>query len=254
MNVGDADHPHDLTDDQLDALLAAADGELLQHIQAEVDPTATLIAVMTGTAAGAPVPPPRQPERGASKHHDHPAGLIAWRFTARRLARDVDLAHDLASELDRPRDEALDVAVYLYQVLARALDLAHNLDQALDRAHDVSPALFDNLTRAQRGTSYLIDNGVQGHGVVRVVVNDLAQARSRTRDLSSASGEIDASEADLSHLEIDDLDLVAGVVWTAGTVWPPGVRRRVLARSREIRAGVFQVGSGTERASLFMSH
>ncbi|WP_328442734.1 hypothetical protein [Amycolatopsis sp. NBC_00438] len=242
MNVGDPEHHH-LNDDQLDALLAAADRELLQHIQTEADPTATLLAVMTGTAAEASVPPPRQSERGARKHHDHTAGQITWRFNVRRLARDVEVAYRLACELTPICDRHL--ALSIYNLLERVLDLDLNLD--LDRG------LFDVLTCARDQARYLADNLVLGLDRERVpaLVRNLFSARRRARDLSLVGGEIDASGADLSRLEIDDLDLVAGVVWTAGTVWPPELRSRILARSREICAGVFQVSNGTERTSLF---
>jgi hypothetical protein len=47
MNAGNRDSGNDLTDDQLDALLASADQELLYHIQASTDPSATLAELMT---------------------------------------------------------------------------------------------------------------------------------------------------------------------------------------------------------------
>jgi outer membrane protein OmpA-like peptidoglycan-associated protein len=56
----------ELTDDQLDALLASADEELLQHIQASTDPSATLAELMTiqpGTESG---PDPSAPAGSVS--------------------------------------------------------------------------------------------------------------------------------------------------------------------------------------------
>lgn len=275
MNLGDADHQHDLTDDRLDKLLAAADRELLQHIQAGVDPTATLLAVMTGTAAEGHMPPPEQPERGASNNLGRPADLIAWRVGAHRLFRDLGIAHNFAvqieSEYSPDSVNALDAEIreLVRQVEAAfvfARDLVHGRGPNLDRAFrrvlhvDVEEALIAVLTRAQRRASDLFPSAVHPSAleairlICRGVAFELSRASLHARTLSSAGGEIDASGADLSHLEIHDLDAVAGVVWTADTVWPPGLRNRILARSREIRDGVFQVGNGTERTSVFTSH
>ncbi|MET8997184.1 hypothetical protein [Amycolatopsis sp. NPDC004169] len=278
MNLGDADHQHDLTDDQLNALLAAADSELLQHIQGKVDSTTTLLAVMTGTAAEGLMPPPEQHKRGASNPLDRPAEMIAWRVGAHRLLRDIDFAHNLAAEIksecefkDNPGFlHALDVEIreLVRQVEAAfvfARDLVHGHGPNLDRAFrrvldvDVEEALIAVLTRAQDRANDLSLAAVHPYALEDIsyicswVASELSHARSRARQLCSPGGEIDASGADLSHLKIHDLNAVAGVVWTEDTIWPPGLRSRILARSREIRDGVFQVHNGTERTSVFTS-
>jgi hypothetical protein len=61
------------------------------------------------------------------------------------------------------------------------------------------------------------------------------------------AGEVDASGADLSALDLADLSVLEGVVWTEGTTWPPGLRIKVLLRSHEIRPGVYRVHGGSER-------
>jgi hypothetical protein len=58
------------------------------------------------------------------------------------------------------------------------------------------------------------------------------------------AGVVDASGADMSGLDLTDMRVLEGVVWTEETTWPPGVREEVRRRSREIRAGVYQVGGG----------
>ncbi|MEV6648126.1 hypothetical protein [Amycolatopsis sp. NPDC051371] len=278
MNVGDADHQHDLNDDQLDALLAAADSELLQHIQAEVDPTTTLVAVMTDAAAEAPTPPSEQTERGASGYHNHPAALIAWRVSARRLARDVGFVHDYTGTFHQDLDlhpralgrraydtgsllnlfGAYDTGRTIEQTLVSVLDSARLLTHDLTLTYDLLTHLFElaqALTRARDLISTLSDlvDWDLACRLVSAVQDALGDALTHARALTSAGGEIDASGADLSQLQIDDLDLVVGVVWTAETVWPPELRSRILTRSREIRTGVFLVGNGTERTSVFAS-
>jgi hypothetical protein len=47
MNAGDPDSRDELTDEQLDGLLHRADQELLHHVQAGTDPTATLAKLLT---------------------------------------------------------------------------------------------------------------------------------------------------------------------------------------------------------------
>jgi RNA polymerase sigma factor (sigma-70 family) len=50
MNPDQSGHPGELTDNDLDQLLAAANEELLAHIKAVADPTSTLVAIMARTA------------------------------------------------------------------------------------------------------------------------------------------------------------------------------------------------------------
>lgn len=71
------------------------------------------------------------------------------------------------------------------------------------------------------------------------VVNDLVQ------DLQTI--EVDASGLDLHHLHVEEVEMVAGVLWTADTVWPPGITGQVRERSKEVAPGTFRVcGRGTE--------
>ena len=58
---------------------------------------------------------------------------------------------------------------------------------------------------------------------------------------------IDASGADLSGLDLADVSVLEGVVWTEETTWPPGIRGEVQAQSEVIREGVYQVRGGSER-------
>ena len=58
---------------------------------------------------------------------------------------------------------------------------------------------------------------------------------------------VDASGADLSGLNLTDMSVLEGVVWTEETKWPSGVRDQVRLRSREIRVRVYQVCGGGKR-------
>jgi RNA polymerase sigma factor (sigma-70 family) len=54
MNADQGSNRAELTDSELDQLLAAANEELLVHIKAVADPTSTLVAIMARTAPAAP--------------------------------------------------------------------------------------------------------------------------------------------------------------------------------------------------------
>jgi hypothetical protein len=56
-----------------------------------------------------------------------------------------------------------------------------------------------------------------------------------------ASIPVDVSGLDLSCDDIDDLNALGGVTFTAKTTWPPGIAQTVRARSEEIRPGIYQI-------------
>ncbi|GLY80210.1 hypothetical protein [Actinoallomurus iriomotensis] len=63
----------------------------------------------------------------------------------------------------------------------------------------------------------------------------------RERALYLCPREVNAAGADLSGLQVTDLDDLVGVVWDRETRWPPGLRERVAAYSEEIASGVYRV-------------
>jgi hypothetical protein len=58
---------------------------------------------------------------------------------------------------------------------------------------------------------------------------------------------VDASGADLSGMEIRQLDPLDGIVWTPHAIWPPAIAAQVEAHSAELRPGVYQVRLGDTR-------
>ena len=162
------------------------------------------------------------------------------------LADALNLARDLARDpvtRDRDRDRATrDRDLARLRVVARACGLARDLDLDLDRATldlDRAWATLDHarapLDRARKLARDLIFE----------IQNALRYARDLARRFEAV--EVDASGADLSALDITNIWVLEGVVWTEETTWPPGVREQVQSRSREIRPGVYKVQGGSER-------
>jgi hypothetical protein len=282
MTASDPADRTELTDDRLDSLLRSADDELLHHIQAAVDPAITLTAVMNIGTAGAEQARPDEPA-----HADQAAVLIMQRDVLIQISRTLARALDHARALDRAVDDALgltdardpgsflrlnstragvlalvldrdrvrfrhlvrdlDRALELDRALAndldfdrvldRASDLDHDLASALNLGRDLTPDLGRALARA--------DALALARNLARTLASDFTSALTRTCEL--AEREITASGADLSLLAIDDVEMVAGVVWDEETTWPPGIADHVRAASQEIRPGVYRVGGGSER-------
>jgi hypothetical protein len=287
----------EMTDQQLDQLLAAANSELLEHIEAAASTGNVLSTIMS--RQDRPVGP-----GGLPASHDPgrlpAAATISLRIRARAL--DDRLRNFLKAEgiLDRyaarsliqrstgEPDSARGLVRGLYDALDDALDLADLLDQYYFRKGDRYPDsdLADARGRARELAGELI----------RVVDSDLARALTRTladdlpevragpradiisqalddlarRKLSYNSGDfaraltdaltsaraltdaldalqVDASDTDLSDLEIRQLDPLDGVIWTRGTAWPANIAAQVKAHSEEIRPGVYQVRLGNTR-------
>ena len=254
-------HPGKSGDDgdaALDAALAAADKDMLAAISNGHDLDAGLARVLQdldrsptarpGIQERAPAYPGKDQEPGAADpgapapsrtRPPLPAGqaavIIVIRARARHHARDLATDHDRALALDRALDRAR----------ALATDLASDLADALDRARALATDLASDLADA-RDLARALDHA-------RALADDLALALDRARHRADElvgllrGAEVDASGADLSALDLAEMSVLEGVVWTEETTWPIGVREQVQLRSREIWPGVYQVCGGSER-------
>jgi len=163
------------------------------------------------------------------------------------LTRALLQARDVTRDLMRARDLTRAVASGPTLEAGRVIDL--------DRAVDLAGALAGDLGLA-RGLSLtrdFADARDLARGRARDRATDLArglhEAAGWAEELVGRSheGEVDASGADLSALDLTDISVLAGVVWTEETAWPPGIAAQVRARSREIRPRVYRVCGGSER-------
>lgn len=125
------------------------------------------------------------------------------------LDRTVDLADDLSRDLGLTRG------------LSRTRDLAVARDLARGRARDRATDLVRGLQEAVGWAEQLVGR--------------------------SHEGEVDASGADLSALDLTDISVLVGVVWTEETAWPPDIADHVRAWPREIRRGIYRICGGSER-------
>jgi hypothetical protein len=167
------------------------------------------------------------------------------------LTRALLQARDVTRDLMRARDLARDLA--RAGASGRTLEVGHVIE--LDRTVDLAGALAGDLALA-RGLSLTRDLAAArdlARGRARDRATDLArslqEAVGRAEELVGRSheGEVDASGADLSALDLTDISVLVGVVWTEETAWPPGIADQVRARSREIRPRVYRVCGGSER-------
>lgn len=283
----DDPNPAELTDDELDTLLAAAHDDLLHRLQQHTDPTAGLLALMDDapTTPDAPAPAPAQPGTGPA-HHGRT--VIELRDLARGYTpeRTSEICHAMArAALPDTYTRCLVLALSLAIAVTAALDnldVDLNLSIAFDLARDLDLNLARDVARARDLARNL------GLNSTRDLVPDLARARDRALDLAFdlardrafklvnraanldraldvnrvrqlgehlvaavaealASVPADVSGADLSGLQVTNTDVLAGVLWTQETIWPQDMRHLVEARSEEIRPGLYQVRGGTER-------
>lgn len=153
-----------------------------------------------------------------------------------------------------------DLAIGLATTLAHAVDRAHAFKRGLPLARADIASLADVLfairarhTRWQGPRLFPPRNrGIDSAlGDVRIRAGRIEGALAAIGDIKPiyqlALIEVDASGADLSRADFRDLDVLEGVIWTAETIWPPGVAGPIRDRSAEIRPGVFQVRGGSER-------
>lgn len=249
------DDSPELTDRQLNGLLRAADGDLLRYVLAGGEPADDLDAI-ADRAASLPAPTVRSAlaRTFTGALAKHAVAVIALRTDARALARviarDRLLALELADALARDLVRALDRALALTRDLALALDPG---EFAPDDSHEVARALARggaaeiarDLGEAELVLAYdLARDFARGNAPAR----GSAHALARVQRLVSAVDAIpvDASAADLSDAEIDDVEALAGVVWTVNTIWPPGMEVQVRSHSEKIDRGVWRVRNGNE--------
>jgi hypothetical protein len=127
----------------------------------------------------------------------------------------------------------------------RPAALAGALATALDesaRALDAAQAWVRE--RVGDGERLMVPMEVRGgpppHGDALVAARSAVLIAARWAE-EVAAEPVDVSGADLSGVDIPDLGIVAGVVWTMRTDWPPCVARVVRSRSDRIAPGVYRI-------------
>lgn len=137
------------------------------------------------------------------------------------------------------------------ETLRRVIRTEVGADQGLLRAALVAD--LGTVTDALAEAMNLLDSAACGLDLDSVVTSisdhiHLAARMARALVDRVLTLQVDASGADLSSLARIDMSLLAGVVWTDETLWPPFTDHDLLrARSADIAPGVYQVTGGNER-------
>ncbi|GII66097.1 hypothetical protein Skr01_61820 [Sphaerisporangium krabiense] len=157
--------------------------------------------------------------------------------------------HELAGMLDGVRDlnSPLNWAVDLGRAADRIRRIDHDVAAVLAQAGDVvgTISLVRDWKRVLAGAYRLEDDLARAYpcDLTSDLIGDLID--DLIHDLGTV--DVDASGLDLRHLDLQEVDALAGVLWTLDTVWPVRIAGQVRARSREIMPGTFRVrGPGTE--------
>lgn len=150
-----------------------------------------------------------------------------------RLARTLDDAGNL--------NTSLNWAVDLTPALDRARGIGDDLAGLLGRADDVLGTfhlieewrcVLDGAYSLEEDLARAYPYGLTGE-LIRDVIRDLIH------DLETI--DVDVSGLDLYHLDLQEVEALAGVLWTLETVWPASIAEQVRARSKEIVPGTFRV-------------
>ncbi len=197
MGPGGDEFNDELTDDELDAIISAAHGELLAHAHAHASPSEALVTIMA------------HDDRGVSPITSLP-GSTATQLAMQRLEAVVAMRRrvsEVHAELDR--------------VIVRARELAIDLDQAFNGPRDLIIA-FKAARAITRQHDRQLAN-VLGHAqnLAIQVTHDLTRVRRLDRELT-----MDRDLAILRELAMDiDVDQTFD-----------GIRQldRVLAENREL--------------------
>lgn len=237
MKNDDVSRPGEVTDEELDQFLTTGDRELLDHIQATIDPNRLLTDIMDHPGPEAPASGIRHAPGQASAREMIRTRAFATRFV-RALTCALDLVRDLTFVFDRALERGLALA------LERDLTLAFHLDFDLVRDHSLERDLERARARA-RDLVHAFD-----HDLDRIPIGDLVHALEDARISAQCvvsrlnAQQVDASDADLSDMEIEHIEALDGVVWTRRTIWPPAIAGQVEEHSAEIGDGVYQVRLG----------
>jgi len=266
-----------MTDRDLDRILAEANAELLGHIETATDAAVTLAAIMAR--------PQISYHPGRPSPAGEAAIILAERSLAYRIDRALARAGSLGSALSdadarrrataeaRSRNRArrfaraFDRAVAFGWTASRAWAIMRAREDAVALASDLARAralacavgfaldgrLTENLAEITQILEHETDLADHGADLDRACAraDDLKHSLDRQRTLVprfEAIEEVDASGVDLSALDLPDMSVLEGVVWTDETAWPPGVHEQVIPLSEEIDLGVYKVRSdGSDR-------
>jgi hypothetical protein len=191
-------------------------------------------------------------DRDINRARGRGLGLNRERDHVSVLARDLELARDLANDLhhDRNLELARDLAHDLYRDLVNVLsfdrtrDLNRDLARDLNRERDLEHTLARDLNRDLNRDGAL----ALAHHVALTVGRALGVRHVDGLAAALLDGVMDDfTRADLSRVDLTGLDLT-GMRWSdSGTVWPVGTDVDELrARSKQVDSGIYVIASPSD--------
>lgn len=141
---------YELTDDELDSILASAHSEIVTHVQQTVDPSAALIAIMVDSDLPEALPEPVVPCPSSRQMVPRQlTAVIETRYRAlevhQRLADVVRRARNLAIDLDRELSDHSDLTIAVLSALEFARQRDRHLVQLLSHARDLAVQVVYDL-------------------------------------------------------------------------------------------------------------
>ncbi|TDD34401.1 hypothetical protein E1287_16745 [Actinomadura sp. KC06] len=258
-------------DEELDAVLSAANADILRHLQKSSD-SMRLLATLFGVADSMDGESP-EAVGGRDPNHslvlpkpgtDSLAGrLIHARATASLIFELVNFSHQdvalmvrsssgaeftrlIVSEAVDKLNSAYDYAVHLAKNVNSMWEI--DLDGSDIGYHTIETAKRIESVRSMAGKSLLDGDGYRADGFIQILGIELGllsrQADHTRRTLERIP--IDASGADLTGLGVQrpGLDWLIGVVWDQATHWPIILLERVADNSDEIQPGIYRIRGG----------
>ncbi|GCE01594.1 hypothetical protein [Embleya hyalina] len=230
-----------LDDDALDAMLEAADAELLAHARAVTDPFDTIRILHAGLGQRRRTDSPSPPSVVTREAFERRRRAVKLRYLAKASEGLVAGVFNEVS-LDRLAPVLASCGSNLGRLRTRYVNEHVPTDKRW--MNECQWAVQFIILQRQRLNetnlaSVLTSLGACEERLRRVAQGAMAAAIAHERGLFEMT--MDVSGEDLSHMTFEGPWLLENVVWTDATRWSPRAYDMVVMRSRRIAAGVYQV-------------
>ncbi len=267
MNVtGGNGAPDEVTDQDVDRILAAADTELMAYVREHARPGMVFGKIME--------------LRDASPAHTAAGIMLRARVSARDIEARVgqDERGDDTADADRKTFHALGEKLAADCELDAAITMSREwANVVMQDIHNVRRYLKEMVSHSKSDRQQLVDRALVVNLALDQTCVDVsnlgralfrAQARGSDRDrygvraldrslirLKDAAVElcqdvesvpVDLCGADLSRITLPDINVLDGTIWSDSTIWPSQMEDLVRACSNVIGDGIYEIHIGTQ--------